>query len=364
MHILHLINNCNRGGAGHVLLPLIEEQRKQNIKFTVAYLEGPESLKSAYQELGAETKLLKSNPFYVLYQLYKIVNDKNNPVSLIHTHLVQASLIGRFIGLISKKPIITTRHYLERSKKYNPLYLLEDYTSRWSDRVVAISHAVETHIIYSRYVSSERCLTVYNPISKGLLKAQKKIALGKRKNIVCNARFIKIKGIRYLVDAFSLIAEDIPESKLIIIGRYRDDDMLVERIRKHKYSSRIILKGFVPRESIIHELAHARIYVQPSLSEGLGLAALEAMGMQCPCIFTNIGGLVELSQEGKNALLVPTRSSKAIATEISALWKDENRSKQLAENARKFVIENFDSADIAEQYLQVYNNILEERARK
>ena len=48
MHIIHITNNCNRGGANHVLLPIIEELVDKNIKFTLAYIQGPELLKNEF----------------------------------------------------------------------------------------------------------------------------------------------------------------------------------------------------------------------------------------------------------------------------------------------------------------------------
>ena len=357
MHILHIVNNCNKGGAGFVILPLIEELNKQNVKFTVAYFTGPENLKEEYQKAGAATVLLGKNPFKIFKKFLTIIKDKHNPVTAIHTHLVQASLFGRTMGLLFNIPIVTTRHYLDRKKKYNILYFLEDFSLRWSDAVIAISKAVKQYLIHKGYSTLEQCKTIYNPINVSLLKTDDAIPLTDRTTIVCNARFIPLKGLKYLVDAFTKIGEALPESTLMLIGPYEEGNSLIPLIQKHVYANRIHVKGRLLREEIFKELSKARIYVQPSLSEGLGLAAVEAMGMECPCVFTKVGGLIDLSNDGQNAVRVPARNSTALSEEIIDLWHDIPKSIRIASNAKKFINTNFASTIIAPQYLQMYRDI-------
>ena len=358
MHILHIVNNCNKGGAGFVILPLIEEMKNQNVKCTVAYFMGPENLKEDYQKAGAATVLLGKNPYNMFKKFLKIIKDKNHPVSAIHTHLVQASLFGRMMGLLFNIPVVTTRHYLERRKKYNILYFLEDVTLRWSDAVIAISPAVNKHLIRKGFSIQEKCKTIYNPMNVSLLRSDNAIPLTDRNTIVCNARFIPLKGLKYLVDAFTKIGECIPGAKLVLIGPFDSGNPVLPLIKKHAYSDRIHVKGRLLREEIIQELSRTRIYVQPSLSEGLGLAAVEAMGMECPCVFSDVGGLKDLSNDGQNAVTVPPRNSRALAEEIIGLWNDVSKSKQLGTNAKNFIYTKFDSTIIAPQYLQVYKEIV------
>jgi len=357
MHVLHIVNNCRRGGVGYVIVPLIEELTNQNIRFTVAYLKKPETLKEEYKKLGTKTLFLGTNPLVIIYKLLRVINNKNNPISLIHTHLVHASLLGRLLGIIFKIPIVTTRHYNERNKKYNLFYFLEDITLKYSNLVIAISEAVKKHLIFSNFVKSEKCQTIYNPINLKLLEYNNSIELRNKKNILCNARLIKVKGVEYLIDAFNIIGEKIPEAKLLLIGRNDNNVNVIKKITNHRFRDRIIIMGFIPREEIIKELSKTRVYVQPSLSEGLGLSAIEAMGMRCPCILSNVGGLIELSNKNVNAILVPAGDSKLLAEEIISLWRNIKKSKRIGSNAKKYVIKNFDSKRIAIQYLNAYKSI-------
>jgi len=354
MHILHIVNNCNEGGVGNVIIPMIERLKNDEMRFTVAYLKKPDSLKEVYAKLGVNTFLLGTNPIFIFFRLLRFKRKTQFPISLIHTHLVHASLVGRIFGKIFNIPVLTTRHYHKRSKKYDPLYLLEDLSLKYSDFVIPISNAVKDHIVDSNYVPSKKCQVIYNPVDLDLFLGHKPINLEVRINILCNARWIKIKGIEYLLDAFEKIGEILPDAHLILIGRNEHAKSLNKKISTHPFKDKIEIKGFIPRKEIMKELSKTRIYVQPSLLEGLGLSAIEAMGMGTPCIFSATGGLIELSNNNNNAVLIPSGNSKLLGENIISLWNNINKSVELSTNAKFFVEEYFDADKIAMQYLNAY----------
>lgn len=360
MHVLHIVNNARRGGAGFVILPIIEELSKRGVSFTVAYMIGPEHLIEEYHRLGAKTLHLGKNPFKIIRTLIELILRKQNPVSIIHTHLVQASLVGRVVGRLMGIPVMTTRHYRERSKPLHPLYILEDITSRYSQRVIAISNAVREHLIDSRFSSIHRCRTIYSPIDLKLFEGYESYDLRPKVKIVFNGRFIKLKGIEYLLQAFEEVADELEGSSLVLMGRYERGNPILDLVNKHPQKDRIAIKGFVEREEIIKELNEARLYVQPSLSEGLGLAALEAMGMGCPCILSDAGGLLELAEDGQNAITVPARDVGALSKAMLSLWQDTDLSKRLGKNAKRFVENKFNARESANLYFAQYKT-LEER---
>jgi len=354
MHVLHIVNNARRGGAGFVILPLIEKLTGKGVKFTVAYLLGPEQLTADYQRLGADTVHLGQNPFRIILKLFKLILNPENPVTLIHTHLVQASLIGRLVGRVAGIPVMTTRHYEKRSKSWHPLYVLEDLTSRYSQSLIAISDAVKDHLINSGYSSSSKCQRIYSPIEMSLFDVYIEQSLENQHNIVFNGRFIKLKGIRYLLEAFERVATELSGARLLLMGRYEDDSPILKQIAEHPFRDRIAIKGFVPREEVISELNLARMYIQPSLQEGLGLAALEAMGMRVPCILSDAGGLRELAGGGEQAITVPAGDSAKLAEAMITLWHDTGRAKEMGKKAYDFVQNNFNSHECTEQYYQQY----------
>ena len=105
-------------------------------------------------------------------------------------------------------------------------------------------------------------------------------------------------------------------------------------------------------------LSKTNVYVQPSLNEGLGIAAIEAMAMGCPCVFSNVGGLVELAKKGRNALLVPSKNSQKIVESVLWYYNNINESEKIAKNGKQYILNNFNSKLIADQYYRLYKQIL------
>tara|TARA_Y100001970_G_scaffold72098_1_gene91520 strand:+ start:11022 stop:12107 length:1086 start_codon:yes stop_codon:yes gene_type:complete len=359
MHIIHITNNCNRGGSNHVILPVLEELIKKNIKFTFIYLQKPDILKAQFENKGIKTICIGKNPIKILFSLFKIIKNENKSEIIFHTHLVHASLIGRLAGKFFNIPVITTRHYEQRSKN-NLFYLLEDLTVKYSNSIIAISKAVKNHLV-NNYVDNKKCIQIYNPITNLFKNCDRQLNENEYR-ITFVGRLNHIKGIKYLIEAFEKISFKIPNSKLIIIGR--DDGCkkeLEDQIKKHPYKDRIVLTGFLSLEEIKEHLLSTNVYIQPSLKEGLGIAAMEAMAMECPCIFTKIGGLVELADNQKNAILIPDKNSKSISDAVIFMNENHRHAKMMAHNAKNFIINNFNVELISNKHYDLYKKILNDR---
>jgi glycosyltransferase involved in cell wall biosynthesis len=101
-------------------------------------------------------------------------------------------------------------------------------------------------------------------------------------------------------------------------------------------------------------LSRGRVFVLPSLSEGISLTLLEAMAAGVPAIATNVGGNPEVIEHERTGLLVPDRNPAALAAAIKKLWLDEDLRFQLSLAAQRHVTENFHIRRMALQYEQLY----------
>ena len=92
-------------------------------------------------------------------------------------------------------------------------------------------------------------------------------------------------------------------------------------------------------------LAISKIYVQPSLKEGLGKAILEAMSMGVPPIATDSGGPKEYIEQLVSGILVPPKNSKEIAKQIQLLYEQEDLRIAMGQSAKLAVIEKLNIQD-------------------
>jgi glycosyltransferase involved in cell wall biosynthesis len=136
------------------------------------------------------------------------------------------------------------------------------------------------------------------------------------------------KDLPTLVDAFELLADDDPDLRLVIAGADGwGADALTERISRCPHASRIVRRGWVEEAERPALLAAATVYAFPSLYEGFGLPALEAMQVGVPVVATAVGALPEVC--GDAADLVPPRDPGALAGALRRCVEDETHRREL-----------------------------------
>ena len=92
----------------------------------------------------------------------------------------------------------------------------------------------------------------------------------------------------------------------------------------------------------------------PSLKEGLGVAALEAMASGLPVIASDVGGLREVVEDERTGIIVPPENSKKIAQAISRLAESAELRSQMGAAARARVVENYSMEKMAARTLALY----------
>ncbi len=128
------------------------------------------------------------------------------------------------------------------------------------------------------------------------------------------------KNLNRVIEAFEKI--DGPES-LLIAGKWGwKYSSLMDRIRNSPKRSKIHLLGYVPEGDKPYIMKLARVFVWPSLYEGFGLPALEAMAVGTPVLTSNVTSLPEVV--GDSALMVNPYNVDDIAKGLEILLRDEH----------------------------------------
>jgi len=150
--------------------------------------------------------------------------------------------------------------------------------------------------------------------------------------------------------------EDVPEMKFVIVRRLsRTDDELSELKAHPAMQGRIIQLEHVSIEVLRALYSMAHIFLFPSIYEGFGLPALEAMACGTPVVTSNFGAMAEVA--GGAAQLVDPRDTASIAKGLRQLWDDPELHQSFAKRAQARAAE-FSWARCAEQALSVYNLML------
>ena len=200
---------------------------------------------------------------------------------------------------------------------------------------------------------------IRNPASRERLRQQLGIS---RKYLLFLSNFMPHKNFDTLIKAYSLLKHrDKLDACLVIAGK--NDKLRVqleELIEQEQLSEDVILTGFVAPELTPALYANAELFVYPSLYEGFGLQALEAMNYDTPVTISNASSLPEIA--GNAALAFDPASSDEMAAVILKILNDPGLRKSLVEKGRKRV-QDFSWRTAVERTVEVYRGILGARDR-
>lgn len=162
-------------------------------------------------------------------------------------------------------------------------------------------------------------------------------------SVACIAvgRLVRIKGYDVLIEAVKQAASQIPNLVCVIVGEGEAREELTRQIKEAGLEGRVVLAGYLPRETILSMLASCDVFAMPSRYEGTPIAVLEAASMACPILASAAGGIPELVANEEHALLVPPEDASALARGLLRLGADRALATRLGENARRHVREKF-----------------------
>jgi glycosyltransferase involved in cell wall biosynthesis len=164
------------------------------------------------------------------------------------------------------------------------------------------------------------------------------------------------KGYDTAIKAFSLLKK---RGRLLIAGEGFERPALEKLVCELNLSESVQFIGQIELERAPSLINESTLVLIPSHSESFGLVALEAMQMGRPVIASNVGGLLEILQEGKTALFVPPQDPVALSLAIESLLENPQKARELGMNGRKWAEKNFTLLQNVTQYETLYQELLQ-----
>jgi glycosyltransferase involved in cell wall biosynthesis len=216
-----------------------------------------------------------------------------------------------------------------------------------SEKISVLPHG-DYEALFSRYGCN-------NNLAKDVRKKA-----GNRKIIAFLGHIRPYKGLEVFVDAFGLIKQRIPESFFLVagsvlVGDKKDwEEKLAQSCKPDDLWADI---RFVPVEDIKAYLSVIDVLVQPYISASQSGNTVMAYAAGVPVISTNVGGLAEMTEDGKTGYIIAPGDPEAIADAVSKCFEDDNYGK-MSNNARRAASEQFSWEKIAEQTAAVYRQVI------
>jgi len=179
-------------------------------------------------------------------------------------------------------------------------------------------------------------------------------------NILFVGRMEKRKGLDYLLKAYKQIKQEIPNSRLIVVGpgtrlRYKYEKWVAKNGLKD-----VVFAGYVSYEELPRYYKTADIFCSPATGrESFGIILLEAMALGKPVVASNIGGYPGVVTHGVDGRLVPPKNEKELARSLICLMRNESLRQEMGAKgklkAREYAWEN-----VAQRVLSYYIRVLDE----
>ena len=165
------------------------------------------------------------------------------------------------------------------------------------------------------------------------------------------------KGIRFLVEAAAQLKPRFPDLKVVVAGDGFERPDLIALAERLGIARDVTFLGWVPNSELPPYYRAAALSVIPSLEEGFGIPAAEAMGCETAVVASDAGGLPEVVEHGVTGLIVPRGDANALAGAIGELLADPARRARMGQAGRERALRLFDWDRSAEQFEQIYAGI-------
>ncbi|MGO9633210.1 MAG: glycosyltransferase [Steroidobacteraceae bacterium] len=166
------------------------------------------------------------------------------------------------------------------------------------------------------------------------------------------------KGIRFLIEAVAKLKPKYPDINLVIAGDGFERPVLEKLAENLGIGDKTKFLGWVANKDLPRFFRSCAVSVIPSLEEGFGIPAAEAMGCEKPVVATDAGGLPEVVENDVTGYVVPKGDAAALANAIDRLLADDALRFQMGEAGRIRALGRFDWDLSVKKFEAVYEHVL------
>jgi glycosyltransferase involved in cell wall biosynthesis len=232
---------------------------------------------------------------------------------------------------------------------------MQKRVSRCLSHIITVSECARADISKAFGVSPARFRIVPNGVNTDLFRPLPHVQRMANHLIVTNSADTPLKGLRYLLEAVAQVSR-IHDVTLTVVGSPRKDGHIESLMNGLGLWNRVTFTGRISDEELVHQYAKASIAVIPSLYEGFGLPAGEAMACAVPVISSKGGALPEVV--GDAGILVPPARKEPLATAIVRLLDNPPLAHEFGEKGFKRVQTHFTWKRAAEKTVEAYREAI------
>ncbi|HOO73091.1 MAG TPA: glycosyltransferase family 4 protein [Spirochaetota bacterium] len=239
---------------------------------------------------------------------------------------------------------------------YYPL-LMQKFVSNRMDRIITVSYDSAKEITNAFGVPDKKISVVYNGMDPTIFYPIKGVKKKKNSLIFVGNVEDRKKGISYMLKALTMTRNKVHLT--IVDGGAPNRKYVPSWISRFGLNSMITFTGKIPLAELIRLYSETEIALSPSIYEGFGFPAAEAMACELPVITSTGGALPEVVGEHmKTGYFVPTRDARAIAEGIDFLIDNPDVRRRIGKAARERVLNVFTWQNAAHELVKIYEEAI------
>jgi len=274
---------------------------------------------------------------------------------IVHLHTKRAHALSLWLPRTKSRPKYVVTRRMDYPEKRN--WYTRCLYNRRVDGVVAISQAI-ADLLIDAGVSAKKIRLIRSGIeAERFSTAASRTPSGEGDIVLgCLGVLESRKGHRYLLDALALLKMRGLKVKCLIGGAGVLRDELGKQVANQGLEDAVQFLGFVSDAPSF--MAAIDFFVMPSLYEGLGVAALEAMAAGKAVIASRVGGLAESVVDGQTGLLVDVQNPIALADAIEKLARNPGLACEMGRRGRARALESYTLEQMAKGNEDYYYDLL------
>ncbi|MFK7803981.1 MAG: glycosyltransferase [Anaerolineae bacterium] len=362
--VTHLITDLITAGAQKALYRLLlHTDRTKYRPIVIALREGDTEIAGQIKALDIPVIDLNMLPRWRFDKMFRLFRElRQQKPDILHCWMIHSNIIGRVVGRIAGVPTIIVSRRSDRNG--GEIYTrLNRWLVNWSDGIIAVSESSRQAELAETGIAPERVVTVPNGLDASMFMNKPSAAdrqvlrtsLGvtdKHVLIGSVGRLTEAKGYPDLIRAFKMIHDEVPQARLVIVGKGKLEAELKSLAAELDLTDKVRFPGV--RSDIPQFLNALDLFAFSSLWEGMPNALMEALAAGLPCVATRVSAAPELIDEGVHGLLVAPQNPAELATSILKLLNDSALRETLAVAGRERILTEFTLENTAAKTMAVY----------
>ena len=235
-------------------------------------------------------------------------------------------------------------------------------------RIIAVSHFTKWELTKYYKIPPSKIQVIHNGVdtrkfypTPDKLKIKQELGLNPDDiAIVSVGRLYARKGLFTLIESIPSVIRKFKNAKFIISGKGQRDEMqkLLAYAKKLGVKDKIVFTGYYPDKKLPKLYQAADVFAFSTFYEHHPFAVLEALSTGLPLVTTNVGGIPETIESGKNGLLVEPFNAKQFSDSILCLLEHPVKAAEMGHLARKRILKELDWSIVVKDAIKVYDEAL------